>query len=351
MTSTKEEILNFPVEIEEGKEISIQVKLRTSKKRSIVYIMISTPKAKKNKRNQSSDPEHQENESRYATIKTSTRNALPVEFLQALLKMAPTPDEELKLRLFTVVVDIPFVYKRVESLLFMCTLQEEVTFTKGSFEILEVLDWMKETGRNLVFLNLTWINLLEAVLKTDNRINDGTFHGGAQAFKLDTLLKLADVKGVAGKPHYCILLFRRIIRSEGVRAAHAMRESQSFSGVRTEELLKEVSHDTEDHYRHHGLQVVSRLSIELENVKKATYFKSLEEESGFHETLKSFVQNAEVDIKWLPAAKTMKKESSTASSSDTRQQPSLDPPQKLFPAIAERQMDDSSSEGTAFLEL
>ncbi|KAL5804298.1 hypothetical protein ACOSQ3_031098 [Xanthoceras sorbifolium] len=75
MTSTKEEILNFPVEIEEGKKISIQVKLRTSKKRSKVHIIISTPKAKKNKRNQSSDPEHQENESRYATIKTSTNVA------------------------------------------------------------------------------------------------------------------------------------------------------------------------------------------------------------------------------------------------------------------------------------
>lgn len=69
-----------------------------------------------------------------------------------MLKMAPTADEELKLRLFSgelsrlgpaerflkSLVDIPFAFKRMEALLFMCTLQEEVTITKESFETLEV---------------------------------------------------------------------------------------------------------------------------------------------------------------------------------------------------------------------
>lgn len=66
--------------------------------------------------------------------------------------MAPTSDEELKLRLFTgeisqlgpaerflkVLVDVPFAFKRLESLLFMCSLHEEVAATKESFETLEV---------------------------------------------------------------------------------------------------------------------------------------------------------------------------------------------------------------------
>lgn len=66
--------------------------------------------------------------------------------------MAPTADEELKLRLYTgelsqlgsaerflkVLVDIPFAYKRLESLLFMCTLQEDVAATKESLGTLEV---------------------------------------------------------------------------------------------------------------------------------------------------------------------------------------------------------------------
>lgn len=66
--------------------------------------------------------------------------------------MAPTQEEELKLRLFNgevsqlgtadrflkSLVDIPFAFKRMEALVFMITLEEEVTFAKESFENLEV---------------------------------------------------------------------------------------------------------------------------------------------------------------------------------------------------------------------
>lgn len=66
--------------------------------------------------------------------------------------MAPTTEEELKLRLFNgdmshlgpaerflkVLVDIPFAFKRLESLLFMSAVQEEVSSVKESFETLEV---------------------------------------------------------------------------------------------------------------------------------------------------------------------------------------------------------------------
>lgn len=66
--------------------------------------------------------------------------------------MAPTSDEELKLRLFNgdlsqlgpadsflkALVDIPFAFKRMEALLFMGTFKEELTTTKESFAVLEV---------------------------------------------------------------------------------------------------------------------------------------------------------------------------------------------------------------------
>jgi len=66
--------------------------------------------------------------------------------------MAPTSEEELKLRLFNgnlaqlgpadrflkALVDIPFAFKRMEALLYMGTLQEELTSTRESFAILEV---------------------------------------------------------------------------------------------------------------------------------------------------------------------------------------------------------------------
>lgn len=66
--------------------------------------------------------------------------------------MAPTAQEEMKLRVYDgelsrlgtaerflkVLVDIPFAFKRMESLLFMCTLQEEASIMRESFVILEV---------------------------------------------------------------------------------------------------------------------------------------------------------------------------------------------------------------------
>ncbi|CAN6686576.1 unnamed protein product [Malus baccata var. baccata] len=356
--------------------------------------------------------------------------------------MAPTQEEELKLRLFNgplsqlgpaerflkALIDIPFAFKRLEALLFMCTLQEEATHLKESFETLEVA--CKELRSSRLFLKL-----LEAVLKTGNRMNDGTFRGRAQAFKLDTLLKLSDVKGIDGKTTLLHFVVQEIIRSEGVRAARTAKESRSFSSVKTDDLLEDTSNETEEqeHYRSLGLEKVSGLSNELENVRKAsvldvesltetvaklghsliktrdflnTDMKDSGEDSEFHETLKSFVQNAEVDITGLleeekrimalvkstgdyfhgnagkdeglrlfiivrdflimldkvcrevrlapkKSTKVQKKEtpssdprqpSTMPSASDLRQPPSPDLHKRLFPAIQDRRMDNSSSD-------
>lgn len=72
--------------------------------------------------------------------------------METLLKMAPTTEEELKLRLYSgdvsrlgtaerflkVLVEIPFAFKRLESLFFMSTLQEEAGIVKEAFTTLEV---------------------------------------------------------------------------------------------------------------------------------------------------------------------------------------------------------------------
>lgn len=79
-------------------------------------------------------------------------NQIPVELIQTVLKMAPTTDEELKLRLFTgdvsrlgsaerflkALVDIPLAFKRLEALRFMFTLPEEASNIRECFTILEV---------------------------------------------------------------------------------------------------------------------------------------------------------------------------------------------------------------------
>ncbi|KAL8162571.1 hypothetical protein V2J09_014060 [Rumex salicifolius] len=241
-------------------------------------------------------------------------NELPPELLEVLLKMAPTTDEELKLRLFNgelsqlcppewflkVLVDIPFAYKRMEALLFMCTVKEEVRTIRESFLTLKAA--CNELRNSRLFLKL-----LEAVLKTGNRMNDGTFRGGADAFKLDTLLKLSDVKAIDGKLTLLLFVVAEIIRSEGIRAARGANEHHN----------EEIDESSEEQMRALGLHVVSGLSAQMENVKKAAgldvdslsgsvsklgssmakirnfldkEMKSIDENNGFHQVLKCFVE-------------------------------------------------------------
>ncbi|VFQ83283.1 unnamed protein product [Cuscuta campestris] len=260
-------------------------------------------------------------------------NELPPELIQTLLKMAPTSDEELKLRLYAgeisqlgpadrflkTIIEIPFAFKRMESLLFMINLQEEVSSVKESFATLEVA--CNELKSSRLFLKL-----LEAVLKTGNRMNNGTYRGGAQAFKLDTLLKLSDVKGTDGKTTLLHFVVQEIIRSEGIRAARRLRESHSMSSVKTEDLVEDSQHESREYYRTLGLQAVSGLSDELKNVKRAAVIDgdsltqsvsklghsllkakeflnnemmSSEDDSGFSETLTNFLEHAEGEIPML----------------------------------------------------
>jgi hypothetical protein len=126
-----------------------------------------------------------------------------------------------------------------------------------------------------------FLKLLEAVLKTGNRMNVGTYRGGAQAFKLDTLLKLADVKGIDGKTTLLHFVVQEIVRAEGMRAARAGEQSGSnpTSNVIDGQTChvsdkNESSEDREDHYRTLGLQVLANLSDDLCNVKKAAAIDS-----------------------------------------------------------------------------
>lgn len=101
-----------------------------------------------------------------------------------------------------------------------------------------------------------FLKLLEAVLRTGNRMNVGTNRGQAKAFKLDTLLKLADVKGTDGKTTLLHFVVQEIVRSEDAKSEKAT-ESQTRNMVKDEQFRKQ------------GLKVVSGLSTELGNVKKA----------------------------------------------------------------------------------
>ena len=106
--------------------------------------------------------------------------------------------------------------------------------------------------------------LLEAVLKTGNRMNVGTNRGEAHAFKLDALLKLVDVKGTDGKTTLLHFVVREISRAEGSRLSSA-----NFSSINHQSNTV-----TDLEYCKLGIQVVSSLSVELSNVKKAAAMDS-----------------------------------------------------------------------------
>ncbi|XP_042030056.1 formin-like protein 1, partial [Salvia splendens] len=194
-------------------------------------------------------------------------DALGSELLESLLRMAPTKEEERKLKEFRdespfklgtaeaflkAVLGIPFAFKRVDAMLYIANFESEVEHLKRSFDTLELA--CKELKSSRMFRKL-----LEAVLKTGNRMNVGTNRGDAHAFKLDTLLKLVDVKGSDGKTTLLHFVVQEIIRAEGAR----------LSGVDQNPTAPTPTLQDEVEYRKLGLQVVSGLGGELTNVKKA----------------------------------------------------------------------------------
>ncbi|KAJ6740752.1 FORMIN-RELATED [Salix purpurea] len=112
-----------------------------------------------------------------------------------------------------------------------------------------------------------FLKLLEAVLKTGNRMNVGTNRGDAHAFKLDTLLKLVDIKGTDGKTTLLHFVVQEIIRLEG-SCLFGTNQNQTAEKTPISAFQDEVE------FRKFGLQVVSGLCGELMNVKKAAAMDS-----------------------------------------------------------------------------
>ncbi|XP_073280630.1 formin-like protein 2 [Primulina huaijiensis] len=197
-------------------------------------------------------------------------DTLGTELLESLLKMAPTKEEERKLKdlmeespfklgtaetFLKALLDIPFAFKRVDAMLYMASFESEVEYLNRSFETLESA--CKELKSSRMFRKL-----LEAVLKTGNRMNVGTNRGDAHAFDLHALLKLVDVKGADGKTTLLHFVVQEIIRTEGARLSGVDHNTES-------EKSQQPTLRDEVEFRKIGLQVVSGLSGELTNVKKA----------------------------------------------------------------------------------
>ncbi|KAG6398200.1 hypothetical protein SASPL_139655 [Salvia splendens] len=204
------------------------------------------------------------------------------ELLETLVKMAPTKEEEIKLkdcqaessklgsaeRFLKAILDIPFAFKRVEAMLYRANFHTEVAYLRNSFQTLE--EASEELKNSRMFLKL-----LEAVLRTGNRMNDGTNRGDARAFKLDTLLKLVDVKGTDGKTTLLHFVVQEIIRSEGTDSDPASEITTNFKSK-------------EEEFKKQGLHIVSGLSKEIGSVKKAAGMDS--------DVLSSYVSKLEMGL-------------------------------------------------------
>lgn len=151
---------------------------------------------------------------------------LDQEILEILVKMTPTDEEITKFKQFqgdtTILgpadrfilglLQIPNAFERLQAMLYRASFEEELRHIQDTITTLQMACKELKSSR-------TFTKLLEAVLKTGNRLNMGTFRGDAKAFKLDTLLKLADVKGVDGKTTLLHFVITEIIKAEGARAA------------------------------------------------------------------------------------------------------------------------------------
>ncbi|KAL0692102.1 hypothetical protein Bca4012_059282 [Brassica carinata] len=236
--------------------------------------------------------------------------SLGAELLETLVKMAPTKEEEIKLREYSgdvtklgtaerflkTILDIPFAFKRVEAMLYRANFDSEVKYLRNSFQTLEEASLELKASR-------LFLKLLEAVLMTGNRMNVGTNRGEAKAFKLDTLLKLVDIKGVDGKTTLLHFVVQEITKSE----------------VTTTTIDETTLHGNKDGFRKQGLQVVAGLSRDLVNVKKSAgmdsdvlsgYVTKLETgldklraflktstPGKFFDSMKTFLKDAEEEIR------------------------------------------------------
>ncbi|WOL11256.1 formin-like protein 1 [Canna indica] len=254
-------------------------------------------------------------------------DSLGNEILEALTKMVPSKEEELKLKEYKddspfmlgpaeaflkAVLDIPFAFKRVDAMLYIANFDSEVNHLRNLFGSIQLACEELRDSRMLH-------KLLEAVLKTGNRMNVGTNRGEAHAFKLDALLKLVDVKGIDGKTTLLHFVVQEISRAEGFRLVSmnsSTFKSQSNSAADLECCKR-------------GIQVVSSLGVELGNVRKAAAMdsdvlssyvmklgrgistiqevlqlsNSISSEDGhhFHDTIAGFLRRAEDEISDIQA--------------------------------------------------
>ncbi|KAJ9683636.1 hypothetical protein PVL29_019278 [Vitis rotundifolia] len=202
---------------------------------------------------------------------------LNADALEKLTKIAPTKEEESQILafegdptrladaesfLYHILKAVPSAFNRLSAMFFRSNYDSEILHLRECLQTLEL--GCKELQTGGLFLKL-----LEAILKTGNRMNAGTSRGNAQAFNLAALQKLPDVKSTDGKTTLLHFVVEEVVRSEGKRCV--LNRNRSLSRSSNSSLYSENSASREDRDKEYimiGLPVVGGLSAEFSNVKK-----------------------------------------------------------------------------------
>jgi hypothetical protein len=186
---------------------------------------------------------------------------LSVETLEKLTKIAPSQEEASKIVqfignpnnlaeaesfLYYILKAVPTSFNHLKAMLFRSNYDSEILRLKEHLQTLDL--GCKELKTSSLFLKL-----LEAILKTGNRMNAGTSRGNAQGFNLSALTKLSDVKSTNGKTSLLHFIVEQVVHSEGKRKS----------------IYEKQNDESEKEYVILGLQVLSGLSNELSEAKKA----------------------------------------------------------------------------------
>ncbi|CAF2045761.1 formin-like protein 4 [Brassica napus] len=194
--------------------------------------------------------------------------------LERLARIAPTQEEQSAILqfdgdttkladaesfLFHLLKAVPSAFTRLNALLFRANYYPEIANHSNSLKTLDAA-CTELRSRGL------FVKLLEAILKSGNRMNAGTARGDAQAFNLTALLKLSDVKSVDGRTTLLNFVVEEVVRSEGKRCLINRRSLSRTSSSSISEVISKEEQEKE--YLRLGLPVVGGLSSEFANVKK-----------------------------------------------------------------------------------
>ncbi|XP_047051176.1 formin-like protein 14 [Lolium rigidum] len=199
-------------------------------------------------------------------------HGLGVEALRMLTQLVPTNEEELKLRYFKddppaklckvdaflkIILDVPFVFKRVDAMLYVSNFYLEVNQLRMSYATLEAACQELRSSR-------LFHRVLGAVLNFGNLMSINTGSPNSHGLEPNTLLKIVDVKGADGKAALLHFIVQEIVKPEGHNSLNTMHSAGS-AACKTNAGTLPYGVDC----RKHGLQVVATLAAELTSTKKA----------------------------------------------------------------------------------